>query len=113
MYRLSTGGARYFPCLELVPKLRQQLRNAVLLQRFQRDAIHAGCALVALHSHPRLLKHVRPEDSVIQRMEATLLLLLGCSVELPLELSDFLVRLWPAGVFGLASASHALTLTSS
>jgi hypothetical protein len=76
-------------CVEFVGELREEPPDAVLLHRPERDSIHARCALVASDAAPRFPQDVAPVDSVIQRVEPALPMLLGCYVELALESSDF------------------------
>ena len=89
MYRLSTGGGSVGPCAELAGKLRKEPPDAVLLHRLERDSIHAPGALVASDAAPRFPQDVTPVDSVVQRVEPALPMLLGCYVELALKSSDF------------------------
>src|SRR3989304_4061008 len=79
-------------CVELAGKLREEPPDAVLLHRLERDPVHARGALVAADAAPRFPQDVTPVDSVVQRVEPALPMLLGCSVELALESSDFVDR---------------------
>lgn len=52
------------------------------------DAVDARRSLVARHVEPRSLQHITAGDLVIQRVEATLWLLLGAAVQHPLKGSN-------------------------
>ena len=79
------------PGSQLVVDLRQEIRDAALLDHRQAHPIDAASASIAPHSLPRFFQHVTPEDPVVQRVEAPLSVLLGSSEKTALEVSYFVV----------------------
>lgn len=73
----------------------QEAINPVLLDLIDALAIHSGCASVGLHSPPRLLQDVIPENLAVQRAETPTRCPLGCGPELSLQLTLFGAGLRP------------------
>jgi hypothetical protein len=97
--------------LQLLAEASKEALDAVLLHLGDRHRIDARRALVAPDPLPRLRQDVTPADVVVQRVEASPRMPLGCGTQSPLQLSHFVVRPTAAGVVRSAPGGHSLALT--
>jgi hypothetical protein len=96
---------------EVVRKLPQEPRNAVLLRRCERLTVDPRSTVIAPDAIPRLLKDVAPPDVVMKGVEPTTRMPLGCDEELALEATDVIDGLAPTGVIRSGGPDHSRART--